>query len=355
MKKSRIIGFTLLSSFLIFITFSWVIAFLPLMVFFLFKRLSVSAFSWMIGFYVLFYFMALPFVIDDDINSLSEIKILLFVGILILVIFLRKNGICRFSSSELGESFILFGVSLYLFAIYFGQPAFRFLDSMPHFGHYLSIYFGVSCGILLSIVPGRQVAPIGLLAILNGSGTGIVCVAVVVFYRYFYSFKILFSPRIFLGAAFALPLIIAFIAGQDQRGRSVEDFSSIDRVVINMASFQGVSDLSYSEVLFGVRFGDPLPILSHIEFAPIHDYLEAENDGNVYPRNLHSDYFRIFYQFGIFGLLGFFYLFWVGTTHNKPARYGVVAAMFFNSIVFITPVMFILLAVLGDRNDKSLR
>lgn len=355
MKKSRIIRFTLLLFFFILITFNWVIVFLPLIVFFLFKRISSSAFSWMIVFYVLFYCMALPFVVNADINSLSEIKILLFIGILFLIISTRKSGVSRFSPSELGESFILFGVSLYLLALFSGQPAFRFLDSMPNFGHYLSIYFGVSCGILLSIVPGRQVVPICLLAFLNGSGTGIVCVAVVVFCRYFYSFKFLFSPRIFLGAALTVPLIIAFIAGQDQRGRSVAEFSSIDRVVINMASFQGLSDLRYSEVLFGVRIGNSLPILSHIEFTPIREYLEAENDGDVYPRNLHSDYFRIFYQFGILGLIGFFYLFSIGTRHNKPARYGVMAAMFFNSIIYVTPLMLVLLAVLVDRNYKNLR
>lgn len=353
MKKFRIINSVLLLSFLVLTTFNWVIAFLPIMVFFLYKRISVLAFLLMIGFYALFYFMALPFTIYDDINSLSEIKLLLFVSILFLIISLRNNGIRRFSSLDLGDAFILFGVSLYFLAIFFGQPVFRFLDSMPYFGHYLSIYFGVSCGILLSIVPSRRAVPIILLAILNGSGTGIVCVAMVLFYRYFYSLKILFSPRIFLGAVFAVVLTGALIAGQNQRGRSIENFSSIDRVVINIASFQGLSDLSYGEFLFGVGFGNPVPILNYIEFAPIREYLEAEYDGNVYPRNLHNDYFRIFYQFGLFGLIGFLLLFYAGTTHNKPLRYGVMVAMLFNSIVFVTPLMFLLLAVLGNRADET--
>ena len=353
MNKYRIINSALLTPFLVLTTFNWVIVFLPIMVFFLYKRISVLAFLMMIGFYILFYFMALPFTIYDDLNSLSEIKLLLFVGILFLIIFHRKNGIQRFSSSDLGDAFILFGISLYFLAILLGQPFFRFLDSMPYFGHYLSIYFGVSCGILLSIVPTRQALLIILLAILNGSGTGIVCVAMVIFYRYFYSFKVLLSPRIFLGALFTGILMIALIAGQNQRGRSVENFSSIDRVVINIASFKGLDDLSYSEFLFGVRFGNPVPIMNYIEFAPIQEYLESEYDGNVYPRNLHNDYFRILYQFGIFGLIGFLLLFYVSTTHNKPLRYGVMAAMLFNSIVFVTPLMFLLLAVLGNRADET--
>ena len=62
---------------------------------------------------------------------------------------------------------------------------------------------------------------------------------------------------------------------------------------------------------------------------------------------MHNDYFRIFYQFGLVGLLGFVFIFLRATKHNIAVRSGVFAAMFLNSVVYVTPVMIVLFLVLS--------
>lgn len=342
MGRFALVAFILLS------TFNWSIALLPGIVPFIFRSVRLSAYVALFLAFILAAALISVLIVADQFSAGSEVKFFFVLGVLSFLI-LNTTRMSNAVADKFSSGFIFFGFTLYFFAIISGQNFFRFLDSMPGFSHYLSIYFGVSCALICSVARNKHVPFLVLLALLNGSGTGIVCLAVVLTLRYKKIITDLSVGRLMVSGVALSLIVAAFIAGQAQRGRSIENYEAIDRYVILTASLQGLRDLNFSEIFFGVPFGSGIPVASHVDFLPLREYLEAEHGGKVYPRSTHSDYFRILYQYGLVGIALFLMLFFSATKQNLPFRYGAGVAMLFNSIVYITPLIFVMLIVLSIR------
>lgn len=301
-----------------------------------------------LGFFILsilyvFCFFGGVFSDSTLIGIVSESKTYVFL----LLLGLSSKGRKKISLKDLNKyakSFVIFGLFLLLLSVLFTGRFLRFVDFAPFFSHYLTIYFGVSVALVIPFLKSRRWIMIGsLLILLNASGTGIIALIVVLSSLYL---KRPFSFSTILVFILTLIISISFLfIGQSQRGRSIEGFEQIDRVILSIAAIKTIFDSSAKEILIGRPLSSSLPIDDYIEYEPVKEYILAENDGKIYPRNVHNEHLRLVLQFGVIG----YFLIWSLLYRFYKERTVIFWILFFagftNMILSITPIIFICILI----------
>lgn len=297
---------------------------------------------------IYFYSFILAFFSEFNlIGLISESKPFILLLLLTLAIKTAK----KYSLSHLhifSKSLILFGIILLFLSFLSTGRFFRFVDFTPFFSHYLSIYFGVSVALIIPFLKSKKwILLASSLVLINASGTGIIALIVVL------SSMVLTKPLKFqtiLAFIFLFMIAVFFLfLGQNQRGRSLEGFNQIDRVVLSIAATETIFNSSKKELLVGRPLSSSLPLADFIEFQPVKEYILAENNGYIYPRNVHNEHLRLILQFGIIG----YFLVWNLLYNLFKEKRVVFWILFFsgfsNMVLSITPIIFITIMIIRSQ------
>lgn len=142
-----------------------------------------------------------------------------------------------------------------------------------------------------------------LVVMFSGSRSGIVCLFAMYFILYarISGYKAIFSCFFLL----VFSLIISFVFFQRLSGGSLE---SIDRVVFLQSLIMSISDWSILNYLFGNFFLSPLAEEACTRLSFYTSLFSVDNPGICYSVILHAYVLRIFYDFGLLGLIFIFYI-----------------------------------------------
>ena len=268
-------------------------------------------------------------------NFFIQYKIIFFSLLIIAKNFGFISSINDFTKFNIIWFTICISFILFLFSFLFNGFSFRFVDILVNFGVANSVYFSVILVVLASYSSGLQLLFLSLLILLNASGTGLVGLIAIYFFRYVYN-----SRSIILFLVLLISVSLFFYFGQNDRSRSVLDLMSIDRFVISKAYIEysfGNSD--YLQFLFGRGFAsDITPMVSYIDDIKIIEYLMMEGD-YISSQNLHSEYLRNFNSFGIIGLI-IILVIWFRFI-GLELTFSMSLMGLFGSVFYITPVFFI--------------
>ena len=272
------------------------------------------------------------------INILAESK----VFILILILWTTKEFVNKKQNlNKYIKAFIFFSYLLLLTSILNTGIVLRYTDNVVYFAHFLSIYLGVSFSLLLIFSNKNHFIHGLILILLNASGTGILSLTPVILYRFGNIKRSLLKYTLII--IMTVLLSIFLFVGQTQRGRSVSDFQEIDRVVLLDASIKQLLDIPVHNLMIGNYLSFNTNIDNKISFEPIKEYILAENDGKIYPRNTHNEHIRLIFQFGILGwILIWIIIFKTFKMKSKAVFWALFLSGFTNMILSITPVIFIL-------------
>lgn len=269
------------------------------------------------------------------INILSESKVF------ILIIVLSSTKEILTNKQTFGsyiKSFIYFSYFLLFISVISTGNIIRYADNVSLFTHYLSIYLGVSLSLMLIFSKTKFFNHGLFLILLNASGTGILSMLVVIFYRFRKVKKSLIK------LLFAILICLIFLLyGQNQRGRSFDLIQNIDRVVLLDASFKQIKNSSISELLIGNYLSYDTNIDEKITYEPIKEYILAENNGKVYPRQTHNEHIRLILQFGILGwMLVWLIIYKSFKLKSEAVFWALFVSGFSNMVLSITPIIFVL-------------
>ena len=262
-------------------------------------------------------------------SDLAEFKIIFFIIMLLLI----SRKIPQRAASTLYTSYVLFGLACMVYVFISTGKIIRFMDLMPGFTHYLSIYFTVTAACFLAVFKSKIIPYFFVLG--SASGTGLLAIIPVFLSNLLKSVK---NPVFFVVMLSAGIIGISFILSvQASRGRMLLDLTTIDRFLFYSAIYEYVPTMSWKDILFGHNFGEHIAI---DKYVPMHfaEYLLVERDGYIPPRMFHSDYIRIFLQFGLFGLLFMLYCLWISVS-NRLLLIVLFMAAFANSIFYISSIM----------------
>lgn len=281
-------------------------------------------------------------------SGIAELKIFLSLSVLY---FSSKHIRSSFAADDFIVSFIIFSIILLIIYSSFGEVrASRFIDAVPFFTHYLSTYFGLSAAFLLSIARAKYIFWLMLFILLNGSGSPLIVSVVILFVRFY---KFVFKPfHLFAALTVGLLSTVSFFSGQTDRGRDLSDFATVDRVILSSAGIDLARSQSATTTIFGRIPGEAIGLDHFIDDDSVRNYVLAENDGLIYPRILHNDFLRIYFNFGIFGLFIFMYSL-VSAIKNISLLYGVLIASLFSSVVYVTPLIFIIYVINISSNIRK--
>lgn len=262
-------------------------------------------------------------------SDLSEFKIIFFIIILLLV----KTKMSRRAASTLYISYIIFGLACMIYVFINTGQIVRFMDRMPGFTHYLSIYFTVTAACFLAVLP-TKIVPY-LFVVVSASGTGLLAIIPIFLLRLFKSYKNPFSWALILTVAIIAIYFVLSI--QASRGRTLLDPTSIDRFLFYSAIFEYIPNMSWKHLLIGHYLGEHIPVENYVppRFA---EYLLAERAGYIPPRMFHSDYLRLFLQYGLLGMAFILYCLWISVT-NRVLLSVLLAGALVNSVFYISPIM----------------
>ena len=218
----------------------------------------------------------------------------------------------------------------------------RFADYNPHKQGLMSIYVG--CLLILIIALSekyytRYVATILLL--LNASGTSIIgFLSYIIINKFEFRVK-----KIIVLSALVMIAVSMLVFGQMQRGRTIMDLMSIDRVVIQLGFIQYYTEqMKGFDVLFGCGINCTItPLIQYISLPSIANYLLAEDGGVITGKGLHNEHFRILVHYGVLGLLFTYYALWQLCKWTSGLFVSIFVMMLFNPIFLITPFYCLLL------------
>ena len=277
--------------------------------------------------------------------DLSELKIILFLNILVLT---EKYTTNQLNSKILKISFIIFGFICLAYSLILLGRFTRFIDFIPYFSHYLSIYFGVSAALLWCVYQKSIVLPFFVL--ISGSGTAILACIPILIAKMIYGKNI--RIFIFYSLLSIFMLSILLIVQYQSRGRMLSDVSTIDRVLFYIGFYNYLLlDINPIQFTVGHSFGEHIPIDKHFPEG-LAQYILNERDGYIPPRMFHSDFMRIFLQYGLIGTLLIGLLIWRIFAKNRLLLAVVLFAGLTNAIIYITPI-FIIVFYLLKRNIKD--
>ena len=280
-----------------------------------------------------------------SLSDLSELKIILFLNILILT---EKYTTNQLNSKILKISFIIFGfICLAYSLIYLGRFT-RFIDFIPFYSHYLSIYFGVSAALLWSVYQNSITLPFFVL--ISGSGTAILACLPILLAKLIYGKNIRIFIFYFLLLIFMFSTLL--IVQYQTRGRMLSDISTIDRILFYIGFYKYlIIDINPMQFIVGHSFGEHIPIDKHFPEG-YREYLLNERDGYIPPRMFHSDFMRIFLQYGLIGTILTGVLLWRIFAKNRLLLAVLLFAGLTNAIIYITPI-FVVAFYLLKRNIKD--
>lgn len=286
----------------------------------------------------------------NNLGWLSELKILYSLLLMSFIFFKTYPWLIFFKNrNQLIDSFLIFSLIFMLTSLINGGILFRFVDNFPFDLQYISIYYGISVFILIAISSGYRFYLLCILLLINGSGSAIAGGSLIIIYK-FLKFDISVVKKITL-TIFGFAIIFsAFIAGQNSRERDLADFENIDRYVLTSAGIEYIlNDFELKDHLIGKSFNTEIQAGRYMNSA-IRDYLYAENNRKIFPRNFHNDYLRIYTQYGIIGFFLFAMSIWSFFKKNKIIILGIMVSAIANSLIFISPIIF-LLALAGNLDE----
>ena len=262
-------------------------------------------------------------------SDLSEFKIIFFITFLLLV----NREMSRRAASTLYISYIMFGLACMIYVFIATGQIVRFMDRMPGFTHYLSVYFTVTAACFLAVFPTKIVPYVFVVG--SASGTGLLAIIPIFLNRLIKSFR---NPYFFVLMLSVAIISISFVLSiQASRGRSLLDITSIDRFLFYSAVYEYFPTMSWKHLLIGHYLGEHIAVANYVP-ASFAEYLLAERDGYIPPRMFHSDYLRIFLQYGFLGMGIILYCLWISVT-NRLLLSVLFAAAFANSVFYISPIM----------------
>ena len=262
-------------------------------------------------------------------SDLSEFKIIFFITFLLLV----NRKMSRRAASTLYISYIMFGLACMIYVFIDTGQIVRFMDRMPGFSHYLSIYFTVTAACFLAVLPNKFVPYVFVIG--SASGTGLLAIIPIFLNRLIKSYK---NPLFFVVILSVAIITISFVISiQASRGRTLLDLTSIDRFLFYSAIYEYIPTMSLRQLLIGHYLGEHIAVANYVP-ASFAEYLLEERDGYIPPRMFHSDYLRIFLQYGLLGMAIILYCLWISVT-NRLLLSVLLAAAFANSVFYISPIM----------------
>lgn len=135
----------------------------------------------------------------------------------------------------------------------------------------------------------------------------------------------------------------------DFRGREIADggFWEIDRVIlINSLNRFIIEEFSLFNYIFGYGIGRPLSdfqLITRISNNEVNGFVQWFNDfssGGVFPFSFHNEFARIFFNFGLIGIiLIFFFLY---SYLDKTTFFVLIIACITNTIIYSTVGLFVL-------------
>lgn len=135
----------------------------------------------------------------------------------------------------------------------------------------------------------------------------------------------------------------------DFRGREIADgaFWEVDRVLlITSLNRYTIREFNLFNYLFGYGIGRPLEnfqIVSRVSNDQINGFINWFNDfsyNGVYPFSFHNEFSRIFYNFGLIGLVLIYY--YLYKYLDKTTFFVLIVACITNTIIYSTVGLFIL-------------
>ena len=276
-------------------------------------------------------------------SDLAELKII----IIIIILGLRAKDLKNYQAKVLLLSFNIFCFVCLVYAILYLGRITRFMDFIPFFTHYLSIYLAVTAACFSAVYIRKNFSMIWVF--ITASGTGLLALFPVLMYKLYQLRKKKIIFLIFLIFTFAM--IIFILQVQFSRGRDINDLESIDRFIFYAASYEYIYQMSHWKIFFGHGLGEHIGI---DKFMPIafSEYVLNERDGYIPPRMFHSDLLRVFFQFGLIGVIFIFWSFSL-VIKNKLLLFVLIFAGLANSIIYITPIMVVVYYLNRVRNEKE--
>lgn len=299
-------------------------------------------------FLTFFFFFILKIFIDWstdvflDLSWLAEAKIL--ITLFLFSITLNKIKIWNLlfkSSKDVIDSFIIFSSIFIIGALISGFGIFRFVDKFPIDLSYISIYYGICVYILMPISSGWRFIILVILLLLSGSGSAIAGGLIVVVYRIM-NLDIGKIKKTLIVSFSIFFLLGTFIFGQVLRERDLSNFETIDRYILSLAGIEYISkNFTFKEHLIGMPYGSDVNAGKYMSNS-IRDYLYAENNKKIFPRNFHSDYLRIYLQYGSLGSILFLFALFYFFRKRKILIFALMISALANSVFYITPIIFLL-------------
>lgn len=312
--------------------------------------------SWISRLIILFIFINIVRVLnqiffypDYLLNAVSEIKFLLFLIILILINYSSVPFMERISINKFIKIFILCITILLLYAILNGSNIFRFVDEKPLYVDINSIYLGAVLVLFIAVSPLLQKLLLTLMVFINLSTTPILGL-------YIYIVNAVKEKKILFVISFIF--IIMVVISQLMRGRALNDFLNWDRIQLISAYFNShLITINFQNVLFGYGPVTPLgfEFINNITNEKFVDYILLESQPQ-FSSILHNEYLRIFHSYGLFGL------FLTGIVLLKVFKnmiyfiYPVMTMMMFNSILYPTSIMIVIVLIailLREKNESK--
>ena len=271
----------------------------------------------------------------------SKIIVFPFAAFLFSRLDLSSIRFCR--ESVINGLLIINAIALILSGMRFRYIDFVNIDAS------LSIYMGVTLAAAY-LMTSSQLKRLFLLFFiaLSGSGTALASLIVGVFFANREHLLTKWSFRTISILVLLVFLVIGFFYyNLIFRSRSVFDLESLDRfqlmsaglyfVVNNFDIFDYIIGYGVARDLLGIYsyFSDTATVLPWL----IGSRASEGFTGLVF----HNEYYRVFYNFGLLGLVAFFYILYQVTRHQKGLFAVVLAASFFTSTIYITSVIVFLL------------
>lgn len=240
-----------------------------------------------------------------------------------------------------GLSWFFIITNTFLFAA--SSFAFRYTDQFPI--STLSIYMSIALAPLVLAEHSRLRSAILIIFIaLLGSSTGLAALSAGFLWIHKRRLIKISSLKTWLLLIFAVcGLFVIYQYNLEQRGRDLLDLASLDRYQLVSAAVQLMaSESSLWNLLFGFGTGAPLPNAESY-FAPdatVLPWLLAGFGVEGFSGRLwHNEFFRVYFNFGIIGLILVCSALFFQMGRSAPLLAALAAASFFNSTVYIFPVI----------------
>lgn len=271
-------------------------------------------------------------------NALSEIKLLLFLTLLILTRHLSASIFEKLKITDVTIGFIVTIILLGSYVISEGGSIIRFADSSPVYITSNSIYVGVVAMMLIIASPIKFKVPLIFTIIINLSTTPLLGL-------YTHLLALVKDKKII---ALITTLFIIFIfVSQMLRGRDISEFLEWDRVQLAIAYYKShISLIDPPTFIFGqgpvIPLGDQF--IKNISNDKVANYVILETQPQ-FSSILHNEYLRIFHSYGLSGLFIISFIIYRALKIVPLFFPPLIFMMMTNSILYVTSIMIIILLI----------